>query len=1284
LNTRRQQPDFLEATEPTLDGTNGEAREEVFTGGGELGARIRAFNWSSTPMGPISTWPQSLKTAVRILITSRYAMWLGWGPDLTFLYNDAYAHMTLGKKHPWALGRPAREVWAEIWQDIGPRIRKVLETGEATWDEGLLLFLERSGYTEETYHTFSYSPLTGDDGQINGLLCVVTEETERIIGERRLRTLRSLAAGLSAKITEDAVLSAIGQSLETNRQDLPFTLTYLFEEGEDRAALARATGIGAGHPAAPEMIETGSKDGIWPIGNFLDRKNSLVIEVLTERFGAIPTGGWEKAPVRALLVPITGQGQVTPAGVFVAALNPFRQLDDGYAGFIGLVAGQIAAGIANARAYDEERKRAEALAAIDRAKTAFFSNVSHEFRTPLTLMLGPTENALATPEKALRGAELETVHRNELRLLKLVNTLLDFSRLEAGRVTASYQSTDLCAYTLELASVFRSAMEKAGLTYIVDCKPLPHPVFVDHEMWEKIVLNLVSNALKSTFDGSIAVHLTDRSDYAELTVSDTGTGIPEQEIAHLFERFRRIENARRRTHEGSGIGLALVHELVNMHGGKISVQSQMGKGTAFTVAIPYGRHHLPQDRIQTQEEIALSSTAREAFLQEALSWLPGQQTSAKDLDEYTSPADLASPTFPRLVAETAGKSRVLLVDDNRDMREYVRRLLNTRFEVITAANGREALQKATKQPPNLVLSDVMMPEMDGYQLLAALRNNPATSSIPVVLLSARAGEDSLIEGMQSGADDYLVKPFTARELIARVDAHIKMARFRREAVERESRLQRELRESEREQRRLLEVMDQSTDFIGLATLEGNVLYVNKGGRALVGLSDAGDVHQLRIKDFFFPEDIPFLENVVIATVLRDGLWHGEVRFRHFQTGESLLVDYHIFPVVDPRTGETMGLATVTRDIRERKKTEAALRASESRFRRLIEQANVGVAIGDLAGKISYLNPSMLRLLGYTADDVREGRLRWDKLTPPEFADRDARAVRQLRERGTCDPYETEYMAKNGQRIPLLVGATMIVGGDRARGEVAVFLTDLTELKRAQSALLQSEKLAAVGRLSASIAHEINNPLEAVTNLLYLIDQERELPGPVRDFTRMAQQELARVSQIATQTLRFYRQSTARSAVRVSELLDSVLKLYQGRLTSAGVHVVREYGGTGPVFSFEGELRQVLTNLIGNALDASRHRGQITVREHDATDWRTGRKGIRVIVADKGHGMSPETLAHIFEPFFSTKGLTGTGLGLWVSLEIIQKHQGHVKVRSSTSDRHHGTVFSIFIPHSGPE
>ena len=475
---------------------------DVFAGGGEMGTLIRSKCWSSTPLGPPKSWPQSLKIALGILISSRYQMWLGWGEDLSFFYNDAY-RPTLGVKHTWALGSSTRDVWKEIWPDIGPRIEHVLKCGEATWDEGLLLFLERSGYPEETYHTFSYSPLANDAGAVMGVLCVVTEETERIIGARRLSSLRELASELSGKNTRAEVISSAERQLNVNLKDLPFTLIYLFDQ-DGKANLACATANAWDYPIAPAIIDPAGADPTWPAGDVLARPTILTVDDLEQRFKRIPTGAWDRPPREVVIAPIARQGQASPAGFLVAAINPYRRLDETYLGFINLLAGQIGSGLANADTYEEERRRAEKLAELDRAKTMFFSNVSHEFRTPLTLMLGPLEELLAKPDINFLSEHrtlVQVAHRSTIRLLKLVNMLLDFSRIEAGRVQADFEPVDIGVLTAELASNFRSAMEKAGLRLAINCPSLPQAVYVDRDMWEKIVLNLMSNAFKFTFKG---------------------------------------------------------------------------------------------------------------------------------------------------------------------------------------------------------------------------------------------------------------------------------------------------------------------------------------------------------------------------------------------------------------------------------------------------------------------------------------------------------------------------------------------------------------------------------------------------------------------------------------------------------------------------------------------------------------------------------------------------------------------------------------------------------------
>ncbi|MFE4860714.1 SpoIIE family protein phosphatase [Streptomyces sp. NPDC056670] len=747
------------------------AGTDVFAADTVLGRDLALVDWAgTTPLGDPEGWPQSLKTTVSILLSSKFSMWMAWGPELTFFCNAAYRRDTLGRKYPWALGRPASEVWAEIWGDIGPRIDTVLTTGEATWDQALLLFVERSGYLEESYHTFSYSPLRDDAGLVVGMLCVVSEETERVIGERRMATLRDLGSDPSVVRTEQEMLDFARVQLSRNPHDLPFTLTYLFQD-DGSAALAAVTGIREDHAAALKLVPPGSET-VWPT-EAAARGESVLTPLDGAVFADLPKGERAEAPLQALVVPLRQQGGA-PYGFMVVGLNRYRDLDDGYRGFVELVAGHVATGVASARSYQAQQRRAEELAELDRAKTTFFSNISHEFRTPLTLIMGPVEELRNRLTDAGAREELEVIHRNGLRLGKLVNTLLDFSRIEAGRMQASYEPVDLAAVTAELASVFRSAVDRAGLDFRVDCPPLPEPVLIDRGMWEKVVLNLLSNALKFTFEGSIRVGVGADDGVAVVTVDDTGIGVAAQEMPRLFERFHRIENARSRSNEGSGIGLALVKELVALHGGEISATSVEGRGTRFTIRLPFGSAHLPPDAILSEPGHG-AAPMTDPYVQEALRWLPGEQATAvpvpvEGVVHGSTDGQAAGPEF---------LAHVLIADDNADMREYLIRLLSgAGYRVSSVSDGRQALRAIRAKAFDLVISDVMMPHMDGLALVAALRADSRTASVPVLLLSARAGQEASIEGLRAGADDYLVKPFAAAELLARVRANVELARLR--------------------------------------------------------------------------------------------------------------------------------------------------------------------------------------------------------------------------------------------------------------------------------------------------------------------------------------------------------------------------------------------------------------------------------------------------------------------------------------------------------------------------
>ncbi len=748
-------------------------------GGGELGDLIRKHDWANNPLGPPAAWPQSLKTAVRIMLTSRQPIWIGWGPELIYLYNDAYKSI-IGGRHPGALGMPTKEVWKEIWTDIGPLLDTAMGGVEGIYVEELLLLMERNGYPEETYYTFSYSPIPDDDGTPGGIICANTADTDRVIGERQVAVLRELAARtIDARSWEEACRQSLA-ALSGNPRDVTFALLYVVQPGGTEAVLAAHRGLPeGGHPAIVERLRFGNGSP-WPIDDMSADQPPRLVD-LAKIFGAtVPGRVWERPTVTAAVAAVPPTRETGRSGFLIVGLNPFRLFDQSYAEFLQLAASQIGAAIASADAYQEERRRVEAMAELDRAKTTFFSNVSHEFRTPLTLMLGPLEEVLngeVSIEEARRHVAL--AHRNGNRLLRLVNSLLDFSRIEAGRVQASYRPTDLAQFSTGIASSFRSTIERAGLRLALDCVPLPQPVYVDREMWEKVLLNLLSNAFKFTFAGEISVAVRSSPDRrsAIVEVSDTGIGIPDDELPRLFERFHRVQGAQSRSFEGSGIGLALVQELVRLHGGEIGVESREGEGTRFTVTLPFGRSHLPGAQVVDDADLSADVARAQEYVDEALAWLPNAEPAG---EAGGLSSTVAGGVLP--VSRGGAGKRVVLADDNADMRSYVGRLLVAEgYEVDAVADGKAALASARRQAPDLILSDVMMPGLDGFGLLRAIRSDTATAGVPIILLSARAGEEAKVEGLDAGADDYLVKPFAARELLARVNANIQMAALRREA-----------------------------------------------------------------------------------------------------------------------------------------------------------------------------------------------------------------------------------------------------------------------------------------------------------------------------------------------------------------------------------------------------------------------------------------------------------------------------------------------------------------------
>ncbi len=1105
----------------------------LFRGGGELGSLMSKVAWAKTPLGPVESWPQNLKTCVRIVLTSRQPMFVWWGDQLINLYNDAYRAI-LGGKHPEALGQPANVVWSEIWNQIRPRTESAMRANEGTYDEALLLIMQRYGYLEETYYTFSYSPVPNDQGGTGGIFCANSDDTQRIISERQLAVLGDLAArtGDARNWQEACRLTAL--SLATDPKDICFALIYAVDDSKKVAILAGSAGIEGGHPAAPSNIDLDA-NGIWPIVEVQNAHEIRLIDLSDERLGKLPQGAWDTPPHTVAVVPVPVSGPTGRAGAIIVGLNPYRALDDNYINFLKLIANQISTSIANAEAYEQERQRAEALAELDRAKTTFFSNVSHEFRTPLTLMLGPLEHMLADPSAnpgILR--EIDIVHRNGLRLLKLVNTLLDFSRIEAGRVQAVYQPIDLCATTIELASVFRAAMEAAGLEFRVECSPLSRPVYIDSEMWEKILLNLLSNAFKFTLAGVVEVTLREAGNFARLSVRDTGVGIPEAELPRVFERFHRIEGAGGRTHEGTGIGLALVDELVRLHGGAVDVSSEYGVGTRFMVNIPFGSSHLPANRVAEKAASLPSTSGALPYVQEALQWLPSFHS-----DEPSFLRDSANQDLTVLLGDQDVKpdrmARVFLVDDNRDIREYLERLLARNYQVTALEDGQQALEAILENPPDLVLTDIMMPRLDGFGLLQKVRANPVTAAIPVIMLSARAGEEARSEGMEAGADDYLVKPFTVRELMARVGAHLTMHQVRSQLTAKE--------------------------------------------------------HQQRLK----------------------------------------------------------------------------AEAAEKRYRMILESISEGFLFLDHDWAVQYTNDQAAAIAGRESIDLL-GKNVWQEFRGLEESFL-GKALRAARESDEIQRVEDYYSP-----LSRWLHANVYPSSDG----LSVFIQDVSDKRSQQEKLLVSEKLAATGRLAATIAHEINNPLESVMNLLYLARISRNAPAEtIQHYLLTAEEELTRVSQIARHTLGFYRETSVPGTVDLSRVLDDVLNVYRSRMQASQIEVIRDFQPVPQLQAIRGEIHQVFSNLVSNAIDAMHKGGRLRLSLSE-----TG-PGTEVVVEDNGSGIAPNHLQKLFEPFFTTKASVGTGLGLWVVKQFVEQHGGTVTVESKIDPVDHGTRFIIFLPLTAP-
>lgn len=1000
--------------------------ERLFPGNSELAARMRAFDWAQTDLGQPSQWPSSLCTAVSLCLASPTPMVIYWGQTFRLFYNDAYVAFLGKSKHPHALGQPGREYWQEIWPTIGPLLAGVYATGQATAAEDVQLLIDRRLPLEEVYVRFTFGPIWASDGRtVQGIFCPCTETTEPVVGARRLETHRKLGLRIPAIQTPaiqtpaiqtvEAACQGAAQVLAENPQDIPYAALYLADEAGTTARLSASVGLPRQSGLLPQRVSAAADlthASPLPLAAALQTQQpseAVPLESLVE--GPL-ADDW--ACSQALVLPLVPAGGQL-AGLLVVGLSPHCLYDTAYRTFFELMAGSIGSAIANAQAHEAtKRSRTEARSTPDQAKTTFFNTISHEFYTSLTLMLGPLGTVLGQSSLAEADrAELETARRSALRLLKLVNTWLDFSQLEAGQLQPVYESTDLAELTSGLASLFRSTVEQAGLRLIVDCPPLTAAAYVDQEMWEKIVLNLISNAVRFTAAGEITVSLHPAADGSrfELTIHDTGNGIAASDLPYVFERFRSAEVAQSGTGEAPGMGLGLVKELVQLHGGTIEVSSTVGKGSCFVVSLPAGTAPLPPERRQ-------------------LVAAPAEPP----LDQ--SPGAIAAPYLE--AATASAPARIVLADNNADMRRYVARLLSPHYAVEAVANGAAALAAVRRQPPALLISDVILPELNGFALLQQLRSDPQSQDLPVILLSARASEEARIEALEVGADDCLIKPFSARELLVRVKATLKMAQLRQAVAQRE---QAHRQAVEAAQQQLETVLAGISDQFWVLDQQWRYLYINDRAVEAIGLPRSALLgHGLL-------ERLPELVGSEFEHQLRRAIAdYTPVHFEYFYPTWNRWFETHAYPSPE-------GITVFITDVTARKQAEAALRKNEARLRSFVDSNVVGIIFGDIHGNIQEANDEFLRMIGYSRQALYSGQLSWIEITPAEFLPLDRHHIQEAQQQGACTPYEKEYIRQDGSRVPVLVGYTLV---GESKEESVAFVLDLSDRKAAAAALQQRD------------------------------------------------------------------------------------------------------------------------------------------------------------------------------------------------------------------------------------
>ena len=786
-----------------------------------------------------------------------------------------------------------------------------------------------------------------------------------------------------------------------------------------------------------------------------------------------------------------------------------------------------------ARKNEELERLLDQIRQLDQLKSDLFANVSHELRTPLALILGPAESMLAAGANLseVQRRNLGVIRHNAATLLKHVNDLLDLSKLDAARMTMDYVDIDLSRLVRTVAAHFDALAPQRTISYVI-VTPDVVRAEIDAEKLERVLLNLLSNAFKFTPSGGrIRCTLAVRNEGFVLTVQDSGPGIPPAMRDKIFERFRQAQGGTTREFSGTGLGLSIARDFVELHGGTIAISDAPAGGTLVQVEIPL--------RAPRGSVVRIASDAESV---PAVSMITSTTVEELRRDQVQTP----------LPAQAAGNPTVLVVEDHSEMRRFIAETLSSDYRVITAADGVEGLAQAIAERPDLVVTDLMMPKLGGDEFVKHLRAHHSLPQPPVLVLSAKADDSLRLRLLAESVQDYLVKPFSAAELLVRVRNLVTIKRSK-DLLQEElasqgedlALLTRELIASKRlieenleAQRQFSALVKNSRDFIGFTSRDGRTIFVNPAGRELVGLSEE-EVQQKSPFDYVIDEDRD-LALAAMAAATERGNWEGEMRFRHFGSDAVIPMHQTIF-VVDPvESGGKIGLATISRDIRERKRVEEGLREAHAELARV-------------------------------------------------------------------------------------------------------------------------SRIASMGELSASIAHEVNQPLSAVVANAYacarMLDAQpldmEELRLAIRDIAASGKRASEIIKRIRSQVKK---SDSGRHKLDINEVIVEVMPLIRGEVDRHQAKLETYLEHNLPVILGDRvELQQVLINLLMNGIEAmtTTMNGPraLTVRSQLAT---TGE--VVVAVRDCGSGFPADHMGKLFNSFFTTKP-NGMGMGLPISRSIIEAHGG---------------------------